>query len=161
MSETPKRMLAHHEEGAHRHHARLERDHPGQRELGVGVVGGRQRHAQQDQPGRGQGDAPPLARTDAVAEQPLGHHGKEHDPPGEHRLHHRHRRHGQGGDMQAPCGHGDGHADREPLGPEEADGRAPRMGHGHGLCGVRPPVLVEEAQVGGEGASQREEDADL
>ena len=48
----------------------------------------------------GHADADPLAGADLEAEQPLGHHGEDHDAGGEHGLDDGERGEGEGGDVE-------------------------------------------------------------
>ena len=65
------------------------------------------------------------------------------------------------GDVEDPGAGGDRHADREPARGEQRAPAAERMAHVHRGRRVRAPVLVEEAQLGGERAGEREEDAQV
>ena len=79
-------VLAADQQRADHEHRALEGDHADQRVGRVLVLDGGQRDDQQHQAERGHADADPLAQADLEAEQPLGHHGHDHDAGGEHGL---------------------------------------------------------------------------
>ena len=146
---------------ADREHRGLEGDHARQRVAGVRAARGRQRDDEEEEAAGGHADADPLAGADLEAEQPLGHHGEDHDAGGEHRLDDRERGVGEGGDVEEPGAGGDGHADREPLRGEELLDRAQRMAHVDLRRLVGPPVLVQEAKLRHDGANKRQQYAQV
>jgi hypothetical protein len=117
--------------------------------------------AEQDQAERGAGEAQPLALADLEAEDAVGHDRDEHDATGEHDLHHRERGQRDGGDVQRPRAASHAHADREPLRAPQAACRAQRVADVDRRGRARAPVLEEEAQVRGEGAQKRQQDAEM
>ena len=106
-------------------------------------------------------DAQPLPGADLEAEQPLGHDGEQHDAAGEDRLDDGDRRHGHRGHVEDPRADGHAHADGEPPRREQRLGRAQRVPHVDRGSSASAPVLVEEAEVRGERAEEREQDADF
>ena len=107
---------AHDQQAAEPEQAGLEGDHRDLGELGVGAVHGRQRQPQQDQPGRGQRSGPshwrrptlkPNIRSaiTAMKTMPAASETWITDIGASDER----------GDVQAPAGGGDQHAEREPL----------------------------------------------
>ena len=109
---------------------------------------GRHRHAR------------PLARADLEAEDPLREHRQHHDAGREHGLDDGERSEDEGGDVEQPGAERDAHADREPLGAEQRGAGAQRVPDVHRRRLVGAAVLVEEAELGCEGAAEREQDAE-
>ena len=72
-------------------------------------------------------DADPLAHADLEAEDPLGHHGQDHDAGREHGLDDGQRGERERGDVEQPRDGGDAHADREPLARVQLHGRPERV----------------------------------
>jgi hypothetical protein len=139
----------------------LEGDHADERIAGVGAVDGWKRDDEQEQAERGHGDADPLAEPDLEAEDPLSHDGEDHDAGGEDGLDHRERGVGEGSHVEDPGTGGDGHADREPLAAVELLGRAERVTDVDRRGLVRTLVLVKKAQLRGDGADERQQNAQI
>ena len=133
----------------------------GTEKRGVRAVARRQRDRQQDEPDERQREAPPLALADLEAEEAVGHDGEQHEAARQHDLDDRQRRQRDRADVQDPREEADEHADREPaLAPQRA-GRPQRVPDVDITRAASSAVLVQERQVRGEGAQQREENAEL
>ena len=154
-------VLAADQDRADHEHRALEGDHAGERVGRVGAVRGGERDHEQQQAERGHGDADPLAHADLEAEDPLGHDGEDHDAGGEHGLDDRQRGEGERGDVEDPGAGGDGHADREPLARVQLLRRTERMTDVDRGRLVGTLVLVEKAQLCGDRAGKREQDAQI
>ena len=149
------------EQAAHAEQGALEADHRGEREGRVRAVRVRHRDAQQDEADGGEGEAPPLSPADLEAEEAIGHHGDEHDAAGEDDLNDGQRHQRDRGHVQGPGPATDEHADREPARGVQRLGRAQRMAHVDGRSRASTAMLEEEAQVGSDGAQERQQDAEL
>lgn len=151
----------HDEQRAEPEQAGLEGSHRGNGEPGVRAVARRQRDREQHEPDERQREPPPLPLADPEAEHVIGHHREQHEPTGQHDLNDGQRRQRDRADVQHPGDRADEHADRErALTPQRAS-RSEGVADVDGTRRARSAVLVEERQVGGEGAQQREEDAEL
>ncbi len=139
----------------------LEGDHGGDAEGGMRPARLRERDHERDEADGGEDEADRLPPPDADAEDPVGHHGDQHDAAGENDLHGAHRREGERGDVKDEGGECDDHPDREPLLREERLAAAQRVPHVDRTGLARSLVLQEEADVGDDGAQEREQDAEF
>ncbi len=152
---------AHDEQRAEAQQAGLERRHRGDGEAGVRAVAGRQREREQREPDERHAEAPPLPLADLEAEQSIGHDREQHEPARQHDLHDRQRRQRHRADVQDPGDQADEHPNRKPALTPERAGRAERMTDVDVARVAGTAMLVEERQVGGERAQQREKDSEL
>ena len=76
---------------------------------------------------------PAHPEPDGEAEPALGENREEDEAAGDDRLYERERRERHGAHVEAPCAEGDEHAEREPLGAEQAH----CAGHGMAEADVR------------------------
>ena len=151
---------AHDHQRANEQQDGLEDDHAGHREARVRAMDSGEAKPEEHQPGGGERDADPLAAGDAQAERPLGHHGEQDDASGEHRLNDRQRCDRHRRDVEDPRAGGDHHAEREQLGGEQRPGGAQRVADIDRRGRARATVLVQEADVGRQGAGKRQHDAE-
>ena len=157
----PAEARPHDAQGAEAEEPGLEGGHRRNREGGVRAVAGGQRDREQHEADERQREPPPLALADLEAEQAVGHDGQQHEPAGQHDLDDGQRRQRDRADVQDPGAEADEHADGEPaLAPQRAR-RAQRVADVDVAGAAGSAVLVEERQVRGEGAEQREEDSEL
>ena len=155
-------VLAHDEQRADREEARLEGDHRREaRDSSACPRAVREGDDEEDEAAGGEREAPPLTGPDLEAEELLGHDGEEHETAGEDRLHHRERREGDRGHVQHPGTGADAHADREPGLTPQRGGRAQRATDVDRRRGAGTAVLVEEREVRGERACERQQDAEV
>jgi hypothetical protein len=63
--------------------------------------------------------------------------------------------------VEDPRHQGDEHADREPLGAEQADGAGHRMLQAYVRRGAGAAMLQQEADVRGEGAKERKKNSEF
>ncbi len=148
-----------HEEGADGEQRGLEGHHAGHRVAGVGSLAAGQRGREEHEAEGGEADAGPLAEADGAAEPALGDDGEEDEATGDHCLDEREGREGEGADVEDPRPEGHEHADREPLGPEQAHSAANRMAQADVGGRARTAMLQQEAEVRGQGAEERKENA--
>ncbi len=139
----------------------LEGDHAAERVAGVRAGAGGEGDGQQREAERGEPDADPLAAADVGAEPAVGDDREEDEPAREDGLDERERREREGADVEDPGEEGDAHAEGERARAEEGDGAAQRVARLDGRGGARAAVLQQEAEVGEEGADERQEDADF
>jgi hypothetical protein len=148
-----------HHHRADEQEARLEAGHRHARVVGVRAAGVRQRDRQQHEAGGHEGHAENLPPTDLEAEEALGEHREEHEAAGDDRLHERQRRQRHGRHVEAPRAGGHQHAEGEPLGAVQRDGAADGVAPVDRRGGARSLVLPQEAEVRGQRAEQRQQDA--
>jgi hypothetical protein len=139
----------------------LEGDERRRREGRVRALGARQRDDEEDQAQRREGEAPPLTRRGLQAEHAVGHHGEHRDAAGEDGLDDGERGEADRRDVQHPGAGAEEHADGEPLRRPQRPGGAERVLDVHRARLARAAVLEEERHVRGEGAHEREQDAEL
>ena len=119
------------------------------------------RHGEHAEADSGQPEADPLTAPDLEAEDPVRHDGDQDDPAGEHDLHHGERRHRDGGHVEDPGEAADAHADREPLRAPQSGGAAEGVLDVDRDDGLTAPMLEEVPHVRGDGAEERQQDAEL
>ena len=148
------------QEGAGADQDGLEADQPRRGKLGLRAMGGREREAEQHQPGGGQREADPLPAAEPAAQHLLGHDRQHHHAAGQHGLDDREWGDRHGRDVEDPRAGADHPADREQRRGEQGLGRLPRPAHVNRGCRAGSPVLVQEADVSRQSAEEREEDAE-